>query len=194
MDLVICIIDKFWRLEKFINKKDMKIKIFPIFLTLIFLIIFFLFYKGLQNSNIYIPENNIEKDIPFFKSKTLDNNYDIDSKEIFESDKFYLVNIWASWCVPCIEEHPFLMNLANYKDLNIIGLNYKDDIKKAKIFLRKMNNPYKINLVDKDGTIAIEWGAYGVPESFLIYNKRIIKKIIGPLDKNSLLEIQNLIK
>ena len=86
------------------------------------------------------------------------------------------------------------MNLANYKDLNIIGLNYKDDIKKAKIFLRKMNNPYKINLVDKDGTIAIEWGAYGVPESFLIYNKKIIKKIIGPLDKNSLLEIQNLIK
>ena len=172
----------------------MKIKIFPIFLTLIFLIIFFLFYKGLQNSNIYIPENNIEKDIPFFKSKTLDNNYDIDSKEIFESDKFYLVNIWASWCVPCREEHPFLMNLANYKDLNIIGLNYKDDIKKAKIFLRKMNNPYKINLLDKDGTIAIEWGAYGVPESFLIYNKRIIKKIIGPLDKNSLLEIQNLIK
>ena len=57
-----------------------------------------------------------------------------------------------------------------------------------------MGNPYNIILSDEDGTVAIEWGAYGVPESFLIYNKRIIKKIIGPLDKNSLLEIQNLIK
>ena len=93
----------------------MKIKILPIFLTIIFLIIFLIFYKGLQNPNIYTPKNVIQKDIPFFKVKIFDTNNQINSKEIFKSNKFYLMNIWASWCVPCREEHPFLINLSNQK-------------------------------------------------------------------------------
>ena len=104
------------------------------------------------------------------------------------------MNIWASWCVPCRDEHPFLMNLSNQKNLEIIGLNYKDDNKKAKIFLKELDNPYKIIFSDISGTIAIEWGAYGVPETFLISDKKIIKKFIGPLDNSSLIEIKKLIK
>tara|TARA_Y100000389_G_C17387788_1_gene478084 strand:- start:151 stop:669 length:519 start_codon:yes stop_codon:yes gene_type:complete len=172
----------------------MKIKFFPAFLIIFFIIIFFIFYKGLQNSNIYTPNISIKKNIPSFQAKIFDTNDKISSEEIFKLNKFYLINIWASWCVPCRDEHTFLINLSKEKNIEIIGLNYKDDNDKAKIFLKKLGNPYKIILLDLNGTIAIEWGAYGVPETFLIYNKKIIKKIIGPINKNSLLEIKSLIK
>ena len=172
----------------------MKTKIFPIFISIIFLSIFIIFYKGLQNSNIYVPNTNIEKDIPNFNAKVFNSNEKINSSEIFKNDKFYLMNIWASWCVPCRDEHPLLMNLSNQRNIEIIGLNYKDDDEKAKLFLKKFDSPYKFIFSDTDGTIAINWGAYGVPETFLIYNKKIIKKIVGPLNDVSLLEIKNLIQ
>ncbi len=172
----------------------MKIKIFPLFLIIIFLIIFLIFYKGLKNPNIYEPKVNLEKNIPIFTAKIFSTNNEINSEKIFVGDKFYLMNIWASWCVPCREEHVYLMNLSRHKNIEIIGLNYKDKYENAKNFLSKSNNPYNFIFLDKDGIIAIEWGAYGVPESFLIYKKEIIKKIIGPLDQNSLREIKKLIQ
>ena len=170
----------------------MKIKIFPTFLVIISLIVFFIFYKGLHNSNIYIPETSIEKDIPTFKAKIFDTENYINSENIFKQDKFYLINIWASWCVPCREEHSFLIELSNKENIKIIGLNYKDNIENAKNFLKELNNPFDIILLDKDGTISIELGAYGVPETFLIYEKKIIKKIVGPLNENSFSKIKNL--
>jgi cytochrome c biogenesis protein CcmG/thiol:disulfide interchange protein DsbE len=78
--------------------------------------------------------------------------------------------------------------------IEIIGLNYKDTEKNAMKFLKDFNNPYTLNLLDLEGIVAIEWGAYGVPETFLIYNKKIIKKFIGPINNNSLLEIKKMIK
>ena len=172
----------------------MKNKIIPIFLSIFFIIIFFIFYKGLQIPNIYIPKTDVKKSIPIFEASILENDNQINSEDIFEENKFYLLNIWASWCLPCRDEHSLLINLNNQRDINIIGLNYKDNYENAKKFLKELGSPYKIVLLDKDGTIAIEWGAYGVPETFLIYNKKIIKKIIGPLDKNSMIEITELIK
>ena len=172
----------------------MKIKILPIFFATIFLIVFFIFYKGLQNPNIYIPETNLKKDIPSFKAKTFNTSDQIDSYDIFENNKFYLVNIWASWCLPCRDEHSFLLDLKKQKKLKIIGINYKDNNKNAKKFLKELGSPYDIILLDKKGILAIEWGAYGVPETFLVDDRKIIKKIIGPLNENLLLEIKNLIK
>ena len=90
----------------------MKSKIFPIIWFVIFITVFFIFYKGLQNSNIYVPENNIEKKIPIFEVKKFASDNLIDSNQIFESNKFYLLNIWASWCVPCREEHKYLVELS----------------------------------------------------------------------------------
>ena len=168
----------------------MKTKIIPIILIIIFVIIFFIFYKGLQTSNIYTPNNITKKDIPYFKVKIFDTNDDISSKDIFKSNKFYLMNIWASWCLPCRAEHTYLMKLSEKKNIEIIGLNYKDDNKKAKNFLAELGNPYRLIFSDKDGLIAIEWGAYGVPESFLIYENKIILKFIGPLTEKSFNEIQ----
>ena len=109
-------------------------------------------------------------------------------------DRFYLFNIWASWCVPCREEHSFLTNLSKETKIEIIGLNYKDDKKNAKNFLKELGNPYNIILLDVDGTVAIEWGAYGVPETFLIYDNKIIKKVIGPINEDSIVEIKMLIQ
>ena len=172
----------------------MKNKIFPIFISIVFILIFIIFYRGLQNSNIYIPKTSIEKDIPNFNAKIFNSNKKINSEEVFKKDKFYLMNIWASWCIPCRDEHLYLMNLSNQKIIEVIGLNYKDNKSNAKKFLEELNNPYKIIISDEDGTIAIEWGAYGVPETFLIHNKRIVKKYVGPLNSNSLLEIKKLIK
>ena len=172
----------------------MKIKFYPFLLITILLTIFFIFFKGLQNSSVYKPKIEIGKSIPVFQTKLFDTEKIISSKEIFDEDNFYLLNIWASWCVPCIEEHPFLVSLNNYKDLKIIGLNYKDNINGAKNFLKRLDNPYNLILSDENGTIAVEWGAYGVPESFLIHKNKIVKKIIGPLNASLLSDIKKLIK
>ena len=104
------------------------------------------------------------------------------------------MNIWSSWCIPCRDEHRFLMELKNEKNLEIIGLNYKDKITNAQNFLVELKNPYTTVISDFDGLIAIEWGAYGVPETFLISNKKIIKKIVGPLNDNLVIEIKELLK
>ncbi len=172
----------------------MKIKIFPTLVIFFFIIIFFIFYKGLQNSNIYTPKINIKKNIPFFEAKLFNSDELISSNEIFKKDKFYLMNIWASWCIPCKDEHPFLLNLSSSNNIEIIGLNYKDNNENAKKFLKEFSSPYKYILSDSNGLIAIEWGAYGVPESFIIFNNEIIKKFIGPLNINSISEIKELIK
>ena len=171
----------------------MKNKTIIIVSTTIFLIIFIFLFKGLQNTNIYTPEVN-KFFFPSFEAKIFESKNKINSNEIFDKKKFYLFNIWASWCSPCRTEHSLLMNLKNQKNIEVIGLNYKDDNKKAKNFLEELGNPYETILSDEDGTIAIEWGAYGVPESFLIYENKIIKKIKGPINDNSLLEIKELIK
>ena len=114
----------------------MKISVFRIFLISLFIIIFLIFYKGLNNTNIYTPYFNSEKNIPYIESEIFNTNNKINSKEIFKGNKFYLMNIWASWCIPCRDEHPFLMKLSSLKKIEIIGLNYKDKNKNAKNFSR----------------------------------------------------------
>ena len=172
----------------------MKNKLILYSIILIFLIIFAVFYKSLKDTNIYTPETKINNDIPIFSADLLFSNKNSTSSEIFELDKFYLLNIWASWCVPCRNEHPILMSLSKNNKLTVIGMNYKDNKKNARSFLTELGNPYKKIIVDKNGTNSIEWGAYGVPETFIIYNNKIIKKYIGPLNKELLMEIQKLIK
>ena len=172
----------------------MRNKFLSFFLTLFFLVIFIIFYKGLQDTNIYTPELKINNEIPSFSAELFYSNKIISSSEIFYPNKYYLLNIWSSWCVPCREEHYILITLAQQKNLKVIGINYKDNKEKAKNFLQELGNPYEKIIFDKNGINAIEWGAYGVPESFLIYNGKIIKKYIGPLNKQSIDEIYLLIK
>jgi|TARA_Y200000002_G_scaffold259371_1_gene215117 cytochrome c biogenesis protein CcmG/thiol:disulfide interchange protein DsbE len=171
----------------------MKKKLISISLASIFIIIFFVFYKGLKNTNIYTPDVKINYDIPVFSANLFYLNEEVNSANIFKKDKFYLVNIWSSWCVPCRDEHPILMELKKNSNITVIGINYKDNKKNAQNFLNQLGNPYKKIIVDQKGTLSIEWGAFGVPETFVIYNKKIIKKYIGPLNEESLIEIEKII-
>ncbi len=171
----------------------MKRKIVILLFIISFLFVFIIFYQSLNKSSFYEPTSKI-KNIPQFFAKSLLSKEEISSKKIFYDDKYYLLNIWASWCVPCRDEHPMLVVLSKNKQLEIIGLNYKDNLSNAQKFLNELGNPYKIILVDKDGTKAIEWGAFGVPETFLIFKNKIVKKFIGPLDQSLLNEIEQIIK
>ena len=172
----------------------MKNKLLSIFITLVFIIIFIFFYKGLQNSNIYTPETKINYEIPSFSAELFYKEKIFNSSDLFKLDKFYLLNIWSSWCVPCRQEHPLLMNLGGNNNIELIGINYKDSKTNAKNFLSELGNPYRKIIFDKKGVNAIEWGAYGVPESFLIKDGIIIKRYIGPLNQKLLSEINQLIK
>jgi len=172
----------------------MKNKILPVTLTLIFIMIFVILYKGLQDTNIYTPETTNNNKIPTFSVKLFYSNEIINSSEIFDLDQFYLLNIWSSWCVPCRQEHSLLMDLAKKKNIKIVGLNYKDKRSNAEMFLKELGNPYEKIIFDVEGVNAIELGAYGVPESFLIFKNKIIKKYIGPLNQNSIKQIKQLIK
>ena len=172
----------------------MKNKFLPFLLTFIFIIIFVIFYKGMQDRNIYIPKSKINNEIPSFSAKLLYSDETVNSQEIFESNKYYLLNIWSSWCVPCREEHALLMDLTKEKNIIVFGLNYKDTKINAQEFLNELGNPYEKIMFDKDGVKSIEWGAFGVPESFLIYNNKVVEKYIGPLNKELINKIKLLIK
>ena len=151
----------------------MKNKILIILLILFFSFCFFVLFKSLQGSSIYVPEKKQDRQLSEFVSEDLLNKKKITSEEIFQGSDYYVLNIWASWCAPCRKEHPQLLKLAKNSSIKLIGLNYKDDPKKAKKFLEKLGNPFSIIMADKNGTLSIEFGGYGIPETFLIIEKII---------------------
>ena len=169
---------------------------FNLFIIIIFLsFCFVIFYKGLNHSNTYAPQIINKKNIPIFKAKDFNSNIIIASEKIFKEDIFYIVNIWASWCVPCRTEHPLLMELSKNQSIKLIGLNYRDNQINAKSFINEFGNPYSKILIDNDGTLSVEFGAYGVPETFIIdKNKKIIKKFTGPINQKIIEEIKLIIK
>ena len=169
---------------------------FSVFVVIIFLsFCFVILYKALNNSNTYSPKIKDEKKIPIFEAKDFNSSVYLNSEKIFEDDVFYIVNIWASWCLPCRTEHPLLMKLSKNQSIKLVGLNYKDNLNNAKKFINEFGNPYSQIIIDNDGTLSVEFGAYGVPETFIIdKNKMIIKKFIGPINKEILKEIRLITK
>ena len=103
--------------------------------------------------------------------------------------KVWLLNVWASWCVACRQEHPLLVQMSRQGTIPIYGLNYKDTPSKAKGWLDQHGNPYELSVADFDGKVGIDYGVYGVPETFVIDKKGIIRhKVIGPLTTTELRE------
>lgn len=101
--------------------------------------------------------------------------------------KLTLVNVFASWCIPCREEHPMLKELAKDTRINIVAINYKDKSENALRFLGELGNPYAAIGVDPDGSAAIDWGVYGIPESYLVGpDGTILYKRVGPFDDVSI--------
>jgi len=98
-----------------------------------------------------------------------------------------LVNVWASWCVPCRDEAPLLMQMAQDKRFRIVGINYKDQTENARRFLGRYGNPFAAVGVDLNGRASIDWGVYGVPETFVVgRDARIAYKLVGPITAENL--------
>ena len=171
-------------------------KIKLIFIILIGLFIFLVFFKGLEKHSNYSTSNILNKIETNLSAKSLYENKEIYLNELIDENNFLLINIWASWCLPCRNEHSYLINLQKINNLSIIGVNYKDTEINAKKFIEDFGNPYSEILVDSDGTKSIELGAYGVPETFLVNckTKEIIKKFIGPLNDLKFKEIIKIVK
>lgn len=101
--------------------------------------------------------------------------------------KVTLVNVWASWCIPCREEHPFLERLAGDGRFRLVGINYKDKGENALRFLDEFGNPYAAVGVDANGRTGIDWGVYGVPETFIVGpDGTIVDKIVGPISEDTI--------
>ncbi len=132
-----------------------------------------LFYFG-QSTN----KNNSKDEVSslIFETPDFYNNKLINENTMGD---FYIVNFFASWCKPCLAEHPLLMEMKK-KDIKIIGINFRDDEENFKEWINEHGNPFEYILID-DGTIAYEMGLIGVPETFFIFNKIIQKKVQGPL-------------
>tara|TARA_B100001121_G_scaffold282652_1_gene276169 strand:+ start:3602 stop:4117 length:516 start_codon:yes stop_codon:yes gene_type:complete len=171
----------------------MKTKFSFIFIFLIIVFILSIFFKSLFENKNYIPDktNKIENISieDFYSGKNLE------LKELFGNEKFIIINIWASWCVPCRKEHQYIENISKIANLKIIGLNYKDKAENAQKFLDELGNPYDIILRDPNGTKSIFLGAYGVPETFVINKElNILKKYIGPINLENENEIKKLLR
>ena len=153
---------------------------------IIFLALVGLLWKGLSINPRDIPSPLVGKPAPAF---TLPQLYDED-KTVSPDDlkgKVWILNVWASWCVSCRAEHKVVTEFVNKDGIDVLGLNYKDYGTEeygsaAKQWLAQFGNPYSKIAVDKTGRVGIDWGVYGVPESFVIDKKGIIRyKFTGPL-------------
>jgi cytochrome c biogenesis protein CcmG/thiol:disulfide interchange protein DsbE len=141
---------------------------------------------GLTRDPREIPSPFIGKAAPGFKLEQL-----ADEKLAFTPDemkgKVWLLNVWASWCVACRVEHPLLVQMSKQKTVPIVGLNYKDKRDEGLQWLRKHGDPYSLSAYDVDGKVGIDYGVYGVPETFVIDKQGVIRyKQIGPITPEAL--------
>ena len=151
----------------------------PIFFFLILSIFFYLLIVERNPSEV--PSNLLNKNVPIFEAQSLFKNEKfISSQEI--KNEIILVNFFATWCKPCRDEHVYIKRFSNEKGIKVIGINYKDNSKKTTKWLKKLGNPYSNVLIDKNGKIAIDWGVYGIPETFIVNSSGIIKyRHVGPI-------------
>ena len=172
-----------------------KKSIFSLIILVLLVLSFFVFKFALEKEKIYSPkifDNQINTD---FEVTDLIEEKKINFNQILLGKNFYLINIWSSWCEPCKDESDKLLKLKNDTSIKMIGINYKDKKKNALNFLKLYGDPFDQIFIDKQGTIAINFGAYGVPETFLINeDNKVLKKYIGPLDDEDIYEIKKIAK
>jgi cytochrome c biogenesis protein CcmG/thiol:disulfide interchange protein DsbE len=161
----------------------MKKKLIPLG---IFVVLVVFLAIGLTRDPHEIPSPLIGKAAPMFTAPNLlEPSQQFSAKDML--GQVWLLNTWASWCVACRQEHPILVEFAKTKTLPIVGLDYKDQNAEGLKWLARFGNPYDHAITDKDGRIGIDFGVYGVPESFLIDKAGVIRyKQIGPVTEEAL--------
>ena len=150
---------------------------------------------GLTKDPRKLPSTFIGKTAPVFSLPQLHNlNKTFSPKDML--GKVWVLNVWASWCVSCRAEHHVLNNMIKRHKVNLIGLNYKDEVADARSWLGRYGNPYQLSASDVEGGAGIEWGVYGVPETFVMDKKGVVRlKHTGPVtDKDIIEEIIPMIK
>jgi len=152
----------------------------------VFLLLIGFLYVGLYRDPREVPSPLVNKPAPAFSLAQLDDP----AKKLGPADmkgQVWLLNVWASWCVSCREEHPLLVQLAQANIVPVIGLNYKDTNALGKKWLADNGDPYKLSVVDADGRVGIDLGVYGVPETFVVDKSGVIRyKQIGPITAEAL--------
>ena len=156
---------------------------FKYLLPLVLFIVLAVFLAiGLRLNPKEIPSPLIGKPAPAFSLPILANPEQRLSVQDM-TGRVWLLNVWASWCVSCRQEHPLLLELAKQKVTTIIGLNYKDEAQAGAQWLQQLGNPYDASVMDVDGRVGIDYGVYGVPETFVIDKRGIIRyKHTGPVE------------
>jgi cytochrome c biogenesis protein CcmG/thiol:disulfide interchange protein DsbE len=139
------------------------------------------FIIGLQRDPSELPSPYIGKPAPAFALPSLQDP-DVTVSSDGYAGRIALLNVWATWCVGCRHEHDFLLTLAEREDIPIYGLNWRDDREQALLWLQQLGNPYVASAFDQDGSVAVDWGVYGAPETFLIGPDGIVlHKHLSPL-------------
>ena len=153
------------------------------------------FLLGLQRDDVQrLPSALIDKPVPDFNLPPLRAGQPALTDEALASDGVKLVNIWASWCGPCRVEHPYLMDLAA-EGIAIHGINYKDQPDNAEAFLTELGDPYDLIGTDTNGRAGIEFGVYGVPETFVVDGQgKIVYKNVGPVTSRELPKLREAIR
>ena len=171
----------------------MKIKSSFIIIFLIIAFILIIFFKSLFENTNYIPKKTSKIENISIEEFYSGNKFKL--KELFDNENYIIINIWASWCLPCRQEHKYIKKISEINNLKMIGLNYKDKQENAKKFLEELGNPFDIILKDTNGTKSIFLGAYGVPETFIIDRElNVLRKYIGPINQENEIEIKKLIR
>ena len=163
----------------------------------VFIIIIFIigvFFLGLNKDTNYNTNFLTGKKISNINLEYFDENKFYKEQDL-KRNNYTLINFWASWCSPCRQEHPLLIQLSKEKNLKLLGVNFKDKKKQAETFLNDLGNPYDFLTKDKLGKSSVKFGVYGIPESILVNkNLMILKKFVEPLsieDYESIIEIIN---
>ena len=133
-----------------------------------------------------IPSALLDKPVPDFSLPPIADQLGKGLSDEALAAGVHVVNVWASWCGPCRLEHPILMRLAGDKRFTLVGINYKDVPENATRFLGALGNPFGAIGADRQGTTGIDWGVYGVPETFIVKDGVIVHKFIGPLSEEAL--------
>ena len=152
----------------------------------VFMVVAGFLFRGLSLDPTELPSALIEKPAPSFRLPQLTTA----GAEFISDDmrgQVWVLNIWASWCAACVEEHPLFVDLAKEQLVPLIGLNYKDNDSDAMAWLNRFGNPYTVVAVDAPGRVGIDWGVYGVPETFIIDRNGVVRyKHIGPVTANDM--------